>query len=151
MFIKFNCRNFPVVTEEKKCSNKNAVLFAVYRGFHLFLRNYSRFYDFFPGFWKYTFLGLFSLELCKVKTVLSSITTLKRYCKATLNVFLRKNFLMMTIFLSMWYILNVKLKLYYLTCKNIVKNSRFLRDFFKVPGYSRITGFLAFLKIVNRN
>ena len=53
----------------------------------------------------------FKLSLSS-KTMINSIKTLKSYCKATLNVFLKKNFLMMTKNFIYMIIFFVKLKFY---------------------------------------
>ena len=58
------------------------------------------FFLIFPGFLLKVFIfwTIFSLKLSlRLKTMLSSIKTLKRYCKATLNVFFNKKNLMMAI------------------------------------------------------
>ena len=64
-------------------------------GLPLAFENFFRCSEFLKGFLKYTFLSFFfGLKLSlSLKTMLSSITTLKRYCKATLIMFFNeKNF-----------------------------------------------------------
>ena len=56
-----------------------------------FFQILSRFSKFPPGFKKTHFGSIFSLKLSlRLKTMLNSIKTLKRYCKVTFNVFFNK-------------------------------------------------------------
>ena len=85
--------------------------------------------------------------------MLSSITRLKRYCKATLNVFLnKKTTLMMTIFFNLYGRFSCQIKILLLTYKNwlkfqvfpgflviMVQNSGFFK-IFQIPGFPRISG-----------
>ena len=85
------------------------------------------FAKFVPGFRKSMFNVYFQFKFnFKVKNVLNSITTLKRYCKANLNVFFYEKNLMMT-------------KHFYPYDRFFVLNPNFLLNLsksIKIPGFS---------------
>ena len=84
------------------------------------------------------FGSIFSLKLSlKKETVLNSLNTLKRYCKAALNVFFNKKKLMMT--------------KKYLNDRFFVSNQSFTTKrvkLFKIPVLSRFPGKVATLYIL---
>ena len=67
-------------------------VFAIQQGCHLVFYNFFQgFLNFFKVLKVHIFRSIFSLKLgLRLKTMLNIIKTLKRYCKATLNVF-KKN------------------------------------------------------------
>ena len=74
--------------------------------FEKFLPDFLNFFQVFKitHFWVYfQFKAKF-----KVKNCVSSITTLKRKCKATFNVFILKNFLIMTVFFMVYILCQIK-------------------------------------------
>ena len=99
---------------------------------------FSQFFQGFPNFFQVFkstyFRSIFSLKLSlRLKTMLNSIKTLKRYCKATLNIFFNKKKLMMTkkIYLNDRFLCQIEILLL-----NMLK-------LFKVLRFSRFQGKVA--------
>ena len=119
--------------------------------FEKFLSSYSNVLQLFKStcFWVYFW---FKANL-KIKNCASSTTTLKRYCKATLNVFFNKNIYDDDKIFHQYGTLFVSNKSFYLKCKlflisricDFCSKFQFLFKTSQYPGFSRIPGFLAIL------
>ena len=119
------------------------------QGCHLFFQKFFQASQISSRFLKVHIFGyIFSFNVSlRLKTILSGIKTLKRYCKATLNVFLRKKIFDDDKKIHLHDNFCVISKFYCLTCKKIPGCSRYFKDFCskfqvfcyisQIPGFSR--------------